>query len=161
MISLVIIAAILFCTYLVIMRTMYGIPSMISDTFYQLEERGYLFTVLIILISIMMLVSILDVSKGIQAFAFIGCTGLSFVGLAPNYKAQEDYKVHKGGAIISAIGCILWCVSAYPLPTLWITFAYSQYYIWFTSIGKIGHPWYWAEVACFIDVFITYFCISS
>lgn len=94
---------------------------------------------------------------------------MCFVGVAPNYVDRDTYPVHKGGAIVAAIGCIGWCLSI----CWWVTFCIAMIYLicimyvkteafankmWHVLNGSTPkhHPWYWAEVAGFLDVFLTY-----
>lgn len=115
-----------------------------------------------------MMVTILDLEKGVQCLAFIGCGGLIFVGFAPNYCDKDEYSVHKCAAIIAAIGCVGWCLSVCWWVTL-IVLACYLVYLGFIDIAKRAndmwhisnvtpkyHPWYWLEVSAFLDVFITY-----
>ncbi len=167
--------------FLILAAMRYGIPDMVSDTYYQLqgttgseiipfEERrnmGWIFTAVMIATSMLMLVCILDTGRGIQFLAFVGCSGLAFVGVTPNYLDQSEGTVHKAAATIAAIGCVGWCLSVLPLPTLLIATLYAFYLvaaslckalggIWYISNSVRFHPWYWAEVAAFVDVYVTY-----
>ena len=161
-----VIAFLLLGGYLLIMALRHGIPTMISDTFYQLGKRGWLFSTIILAVAFMMVICLLDSGKGIQCLAFLGCGGLAFVGAAPNYCDSNEYKVHKTGAIIAAIGCIGWCLSVCWWVTAFTLLAYAVYLgtmnllktlngIWYISSNVKFHPWYWAEVAAFADVFAT------
>ena len=164
-------AAILF-GYLAYTAKVFGIPSMVSDTFYQLSRNGWVFSVTLFLASLLMCAAILDSGQGIQALAFLGCGSLAFVGCAPNYLNQDEYKVHETFAILSAIGCVGWCISVNIIPTAIIALLYLLYSIsldinkyigncfHLSNCSDIGHPWYWAEVCCFVDTYTTYFLIS-
>ena len=151
----------------------YGLPEMVSDTYYQLGKRwGWAFSVVMVTVAWLMMVAILDTGKGAQPLAFIGCAGLVFVGVAPNYCDKDTYPVHKGGAMVAAIGCVGWCVSVCWWPTVLIASLYAAYIaaaecykildaVWYMSRGKrYFHPLYWAEVAGFADVWVTYFLIE-
>lgn len=162
--------------YLTLMAMRFGIPSMVSDTFYQLTGeasgsskqslvRGLPFTLVMVATAFLMLPVMLSIG-GIQPLAFVGCSGLAFVGAAPNYYDQGEGKVHKMAATIAAIGCTAWCLSVSPWPTVVILVLYGLYLalsslfraldsIWYISRGVTFHPWYWAEVAAFTDVFVT------
>ena len=168
--------------YLVLSAMRFGIPDMVSDTYYQLQgctgseviddkrKRNYgaVFTGIMILVGGLMMVCLLDSGRGVQCLAFLGCAGLVFVGLAPNYVDKDTYPIHKGGAIVAAIGCVGWCLSVCWWMTLIVGAIYLIYLLLFQSakfadgIWYIGdkrvkiHPWYWAEVAGFLDVFLTY-----
>ena len=56
--------------------------------------------------AVLMMVCMLDTGKGVQFLAFIGCVGLMFVGFAPNYLDDDDYPIHKVGALVAAAGCV-------------------------------------------------------
>ena len=168
MMILSIISFVLLFGYLGVMAKSKGIPDMVSDTYYQLGKHGWLFTAVLTASALMMMIAILDSGRGLQAAAFIGTAGLIFVGFAPNYLSQDEYHVHKGAAILSALGCVAWCLSVNIYPTLIIATLYLLYHAaymvrkaaeipyWMPSIGSPWHPWYWAEVACFMDVFATW-----
>lgn len=98
---------------------------MISDTYYQLNKKGWIFSSVMLFTAISMLISILDTNQGIQCLAFLGCARLAFVGCAPNYLV--DYRVHKTAAIIASIGCIGWSFSVNYIITLSILGAYLIY----------------------------------
>lgn len=159
---LAIISAIVLATYLITLRIKYGQANMISDTYYQLQPKGYIFSIVLVLVSFSMLYSILDTNQGIQALAFVGLSGLAFVGCAPNY--IEDYKIHKSAAIVASIGCVGWSLSA----NLWITLIITILYLGYIWLSKLFskmlykeefHPWYYLELAGFIDTYLTYFLL--
>lgn len=170
--------------YLTLTAMRFGIPAMVSDTYYQLQHTtgseivpfaksrnfGWLFSVVMLATAFTMLICILDTGKGIQPFAFLGCAGLAFVGCAPNYLEKDEYKVHKWGAVIAALGCIGWGLSVCWWVTIIIAVAYALYLaatnffkaansIWYISRNVEFHPWYWAEVAAFMDLYLSYWTI--
>lgn len=168
--------------YLFLLAMRFGIPDMVSDTYYQLQgcvgsevigdkrkrKYGAVFTAIMILVGGLMMVCLLDSEQGVQCLAFTGCAGLCFVGIAPNYIDRDVYPIHKGGAIVAAVGCVGWCLSI----CLWITLAVGVVYLLYLLYADITrkandmwhisnatpkfHPWYWAEVTGFLDVFLTY-----
>lgn len=171
--------------YLLLMALRFGIPNMVSDTYYQLQpttgseiapfkqprNMGWLFSLIMVAVAFMMLISLLDTGRGIQFLAFLGCVGLCFVGFAPNYCDRDAYSVHKTAAIVAAAGCVGWCLSV----CWWITFVIALIYtiylvaidffkvangIWYIRKEVKFHPWYWLEIAGFIDVFLTYLLMS-
>ncbi len=168
-----IIAFAVLAAYFVIMAWKFGLPEMVSDTYYQLGRRwGWLFTAVMVTVAWLMMVAILDTGKGVQCLAFLGCTGLMFVGVAPNYCDRDTYPVHKGGAMVAAIGCVGWAMSVNWWPTLLVASMYAAYVavaeaykildnVWYMSRGKTYfHRLYCAEVAGFVDVWVTYFAIA-
>lgn len=161
--------------------TRFGISDMVSDTYYQLQGTtgsdvlggkvkrnfGWVFSVVMVLVAFLMMVAILDLDKGLQCLAFIGCGGLAFVGCAPNYLGDES-KVHKIAALVAAAGCVGWCLSVCWWVTDIITILYILYVAYAfhlyeeLAISKrhwLAKPWYWLEVSAFLDVFVTYWII--
>lgn len=160
--------------FLLLAAMRFGVPAMVSDVYYQLQNctgseiigdkrkrnYGWVFTAVMVTCAVLMMVCMLDTGKGVQFLAFIGCGGLMFVGLAPNYLDSDAHLIHKGGAIVAALGCIGWCLSVYWVPTAVISFVYL---LLITidderegGIYDTGVSGYLAEVAGFLDVYITY-----
>ena len=164
-------AALILSGYLLAMRTWCGQADMVSDTYYQLRRacgQGWPFSVVLLASALMMMVCMLSSGQGLQCMAFVGTAGLAFVALAPNYLSQDEKAVHKGGALVAALGCTVWSLTVSPWPTITIAALYAAYLIiysvakamdgvwWIAPCAKGWHPWYWAEVACFANTFITY-----
>lgn len=165
--------------FLLLSAMRFGIPDMVSDTYYQLQGTtgsevlggktkrnfGWVFSVVMCLVALLMMVAILDLDKGLQCLAFIGCGGLAFVGCAPNYLGDES-RVHKIAALVATVGCVGWCLSVCWWVTLLVSCLYAFAMIKVYDRNKfIGfkvvsyHPWYWLEVSAFLDVFVTYWRI--
>ena len=147
----------------------FGVPTMVSDVYYQLQNctgselidnkrkrnYGWVFTAVMVASSILMLIPMLDCGMGIQCLAFLGCAGLMFVGFVPRYLDSAEHIIHKSAAITSAIGCVGWCASVNLIPT--ILLAIAMLLIYFPPAkqpNSVGY--YWAEVAAFLDVYLTY-----
>lgn len=156
---------------LAVMR--FGVPAMVSDVYYQLqncagsevigdkEKRnyGWVFTLVMSVSAILMLIPLLDSGKGIQFLAFLGCGGLMFVGFVPRYLNSAEHAIHKAAAITAAIGCVGWCSSVNLAPTLLL--AIAVLIIYFSPAKKpktVGY--YWAELAVFLDVYLTYWIFA-
>ena len=60
----------------------------------------------------------------------------------------------------AAACCVGWCMSVSVVPTLVILTAYL-FYVYQSRRAKTRHPWYWAEVSGFADVFATYIIMYS
>ena len=156
--------------FLLLAAMRFGVPAMVSDIYYQLQNCtgrevigdknkrncGWVFTAVMVTCAILMMVCMLDTGKGVQFLAFIGCVGLMFVGAAPNYLDADDYPIHKGGAIVAAIGCVGWSLSVCWVPTAVIALIYLLL-VSCSDDNEVYKPvWYMAEVAGFLDVYITY-----
>ena len=151
----------------------FGVPTMVSDVYYQLQDYtgsevidnkfkqnyGWVFTAIMVASSILMLIPMLDCGMGIQCLAFLGCAGLMFVGFVPRYLDSAEHIIHKSAAITSAIGCVGWCASVNLIPT--ILLAIAVLIIYFIPAKKpkaVGY--YWAEIAAFLDVYLTYWIFA-
>ena len=151
----------------------FGIPTMVSDVYYQLQDYtgsevidnklkrnyGWVFTAVMVASAILMLIPMLDSGKGIQFLAFLGCAGLMFVGFVPRYLDSAEHIIHKSAATTSSIGCVGWCASVNLIPT--ILLAIAVLIIYFPPAKKpkaVGY--YWAEIAAFLDVYLTYWIFA-
>lgn len=159
--------------FLLLAAMRFGVPAMVSDVYYQLqncagsevigdkEKRnyGWVFTLIMFASALLMLVPLLESGKGIQFLAFLGCAGLMFVGFAPHYLNSAEHIIHKTAAITAAIGCVGWCSSVNLAPTLLL--AIAVLIIYFPPAKKpdsVGY--YWAELAAFLDVYLTYWIFA-
>ena len=146
---------------------------MVSDVYYQLQDYtgsevidnklkrnyGWVFTAIMVASSILMLIPMLDCGMGIQCLAFLGCAGLMFVGFVPRYLDSAEHIIHKSAAITSAIGCVGWCASVNLIPTILLVIAVLIiYFIPAKKPKAVGY--YWAEIAAFLDVYLTYWIFA-
>lgn len=164
-----IISFLLLAGFLLLAAVRFGIPDMVSDVYYQLHgctgsevvgdkckrNYGWVFTLVMFASALFMLIPLLDCGKGIQFLAFLGCVGLMFVGFAPHYLDSTEHAIHKSAAIMSTIGCVGWCSSVNLAPTLLLAIAVLIIYFPPAKKQKTTE-YYWAEVAAFLDVFLTY-----
>ena len=160
--------------FLLLAAMRFGVPAMVSDVYYQLQNctgsevigeknkrnYGWVFTVVMVTCSVLMLIPMLDSGKGIQCLAFIGCGGLMFVGAAPNYLDADAYPIHKIGALVAAAGCVGWCLSACWVPTAVIALIYMLLVSCSDDDERYNPALYMAEVAAFLDVYLTYWIFA-
>ena len=164
-----IISFLLWAGFLLLAAMRFGIPDMMSDVYYQLQKctgseligdkrkrnYGWVFTAVMVASAILMLIPMLDSGMGIQCLAFLGCAGLMFVGFVPRYLDSSEHIIHKSAAITAAIGCVGWCSSVNLAPTLLL--AITVLIIYFPPAKKPDSIcYYWAEIAAFLDVYLTY-----
>lgn len=156
--------------FLLLAAMRFGVPAMVSDVYYQLQNctdsevigdkrkqnYGWVFTAVMVASAILMLIPLLDSGKGIQFLAFLGCGGLMFVGFAPRYLDNNEHAIHKTAAITAAIGCVGWCSSVNLTPTLLLAIAVLIIYFPPAKKPKVIIGYYWAEVAGFLDMYLTY-----
>lgn len=156
--------------FLLLAAMRFGVPAMVSDVYYQLQgctgsevigdknkrNYGWVFTFVMVTCAVLMMICMLDTGKGVQLLAFLGCGGLMFVGAAPNYLDADAYPIHKGGALIAATGCVGWCMSVCWVPTAVLTLIYLLLVSCSDDDEGYKPVWYMAEVAGFLDVFVTY-----
>ena len=151
----------------------FGVPAMVSDVYYQLQDYtgsevidnklkrnyGLVFTAVMAASAILMLIPMLDSGKGIQFLAFLGCAGLIFVGFVPRYLDSSEHIIHKSAAITAAIGCVGWCSSVNLAPTILLAIAVLIIYLPpAKKPDSVGY--YWAELAAFLDVYLTYWIFA-
>ena len=158
---------------LVLAAMRFGVPTMVSDVYYQLQDYtgsevidnklkrnyGWVFTAVMVASAILMIIPMLDSGRGIQCLAFLGCAGLIFVGFVPRYLDSAEHIIHKSAATTSSIGCVGWCASVNLIPT--ILLAIAVLIIYFPPAKKqkvVGY--YWAEIAAFLDVYLTYWIFA-
>lgn len=150
---LTILLALLLAAYLIVCGHRWGVPDMVSDTYYQ--GAGRWFTALIAFEAIGIAFEVIkyeNIETLWTALGLVGCAGLLAVGLVPMYHhCDKCHWAHKAGAYVAAAGCLAWCCAVNPLPAL------------YCAVLLIGHmiasggqkPWYVAEVAGFAGVFLT------
>ena len=151
MVTLAIISAILFATYLIIMAKLHGVQPSISDNYY-VSKHPWTFTLAMWTVAFTMLPPMLSATtETFQFTAFLSCAGISFVGAAAAFREEVTRQVHFAGAITSAAGAFLWTACVLP-PMAGVGFlTCCGLLLWLSR-----HVVYWLEVTCFAMVFMTY-----
>lgn len=165
---LVIVSLVVFLAYLVGVICVFGIPASISDTYYLLEKKrkglGWLFTAMCWIVGGLLLPALLDMTPDSYQFsAFLACTGLMFVGAAPQFKLSLTGSVHYGSAAVCVIFSQLWTA----LTWWWVLLPVWLSYIVCTTIAikrqKEGvfwfkfrrtKPMFWIEIASFVGTYL-------
>ena len=151
MVTLLIVSIVLFVSYIGYTVGMYGIPASISDTYYRLGKRGWLFTLFCLAESSLLVASFIEASKEeYQFLAFIASASLAFVGSAPLFKEDYNRNIHYVSAGICA--SLVWQV----LMSFWyvplITFLGGVIVL---ACLKFKKPVFWMEMCAFISTYIT------
>lgn len=150
---LTILLALLLAAYLIVCGRRWGVPDMISDTYYQ--GAGKWFSALMAVEAISIAFEVIkyeDNSFLWTTCGLVGCAGLLTVGLVPMYHhCDKCHWAHKAGAYVAAAGCLSWCMAVNPLPVMYVAILYAAH-----MVGSAGQkPWYVAEICGFLAVFTT------
>ena len=153
MIGLSIIAALLFVVMLFVVIGKYGMPEMVSSIYYLLGKSGWMFQLVLVLFSALMMACLLDSELGEPCLVFLACAGLMFVGAAPRFLNKNERKIHKTAAITSAVASVAWC-----LTVDWrIVLAFLAWYgVYWVGRDNDSKPWFTAEVMAVMLVLLTY-----
>ncbi len=90
-----------------------GIPSSLSDTFYQLPSPfKHLFSVALFTDSVTLCpVMVQGVSEDFNFLAFLSCAALMVVAAAPQFKGIDKH-FHQIAALVCAAIALIWCFAA-------------------------------------------------
>jgi hypothetical protein len=156
MVVLSFIAALLFVALLYIVINKYGVPDMVSSIYYLMGKKGWVFQVVMMLFGAMMMVCLLDSGLGVPCLAFLACAGLMFVGAVPRFLDESERKVHKTGAIVSAVASVGWC-----LTVDWkiVVALLGWYAVFWACRSEDDHPWFMAEITAVWMVLLTYWSV--
>lgn len=103
-----------------------GIPVSISDTYYLLGEKGWIFQLVMIVIAVTLYqVWVNACSIELIGFAFASCASLIFIAIAPSFRLPLEGKVHYISASVCCICSVIWQI----LEGIW------DVTLWFSVIG--------------------------
>ena len=137
------------------------IPHSISETRYYLDNPIW-FTVIMVFISYSLLPPIVSVTpENYQIFAFLSMVGISFVGIADDFRKDKSTDIiHTIFAIISFICSQIWIGLLIPkLLLIWIPLLIYLIikFIKYRSINKIFEYTsikFWAELIAIISIYL-------
>ena len=148
------IATILMSVYLACVVSCFGIPRSLSDTYYLLGKRGWMFQCVLGLFGGLLMPIWLDVSsENTQFLAFFACAGLLFVAAAPCFKIDIEGKVHYISAVVCCVAAFIWQIveMCWLLPIGSLALALGA-----TVITK-GKLFWWIEMAILVSSVISIF----
>lgn len=151
MIFLIVILIVLLTSYLVICAKKWGVPEMISDTYYQGAGAWFSAVLLTEAAGLAPLAADRSLTDFQNVIGMVGLLGLVGVAVLPAYQHCQWHRwAHKVSAYVAAIGCVGLALTVSPWPT--VACAIAQL-LWCICTKK--HRWYVAECLCFADVFAT------
>ena len=137
--------------YLCYVVAKFGIPQSISDTFYLLEKKGWLFQLTLAVTAFCMMPSLIDASsENTQFLAFLACAGLAFVAFAPLFKMDLEGKVHFVSAYICCGSLVLWQV----FNASWIIPAICLAPVAYPMLKDKKYMW-WLEIATIVSAYVS------
>lgn len=104
---ILIILMVVYCTYCI--KVMGAVPQSLSETYYGLKNKGWMFPVFCVMEGFLVMISLLDkIGDTWYGFlAFLICIFASFAGITYNYREdKEDNRLHYLFAIMMAI-CVI------------------------------------------------------
>jgi hypothetical protein len=96
-----------YCTYCI--KVMGAVPKSLSETYYGMKDKGWMFPVFCVTEGLLVMISLLDkIGNTWYGFlAFLICIFASFAGITYNYREdKEDNKLHYTFAIMMAV-CVI------------------------------------------------------
>jgi hypothetical protein len=143
-----------FAVYIIYIMAKFGIPASISDSFYLLKGKGWMFTIWCYAVAFTVAAMMFTQSKDCW-YQFLGLFaggGLAFVGTAPLFKGHER-TVHYVSAGMCAVAALGWMVAAgyryIPMSFLLASGAATL---------RFGRPVFWVEIACFASMYVVLCC---
>ncbi len=133
-----------------------GVPSSLSATVYTLPPMGaWLWTLIIGAVAGLTMPVIIERTEDTWQFlAFLSCAGLLAVAICPLIPDKGDmtYRIHVGGAILSAVASqVLVAIECPWLLLGWVLWLAA--FIWFSKEHVWKQQIFWAEMTCFAITF--------
>lgn len=135
--------------YLCYVVAKFGIPQSISDTYYLLGKKGWLFQLALASTAFCVVPSLIDASTEYTKFlAFLACAGLAFVSAAPLFKMELEGKVHFTCAYICCGSLVLWQI----FNTSWIIPLSCFALVAYPMLKDRKYMW-WLEIATIVSAY--------
>ena len=142
--------------YLAFVVAKFGIPKSISETFYLLGKKGWMFQITLFVTAFLVVPSLIDASsEDTQFLAFLACAGLIFVGAAPLFKRTFDNKVHFISAALCCGSLVLWQV----FNSSWVIPSVCFGLVCYPMLRGRKYIW-WIEIATIISAYVSLFCVT-
>lgn len=151
---MILISMLILALYVLFVLVRIGVPKSLSETYYLLENRGWIFQCVLMSVGLLTMIGLLPMleGKGYQFLGFIMPMALMFVAVAPKFAENENEKVHMISACMSALSSLLLIA----LMGYWYIFVISTILIMISYILNLKNRLFWAEIICFAT---TYFVL--
>lgn len=146
------IATLVMSGYLAYVVGCFGIPRSLSDTFYLLGKRGWLFQCVLGVFGGLLMPVWLEVSfENAEFLAFLACAGLLFVAAAPCFKVELEGKVHYTAAVVCCVAAFIWQLveMCWVLPVCSLGLALGA-----TMVTK-GKLFWWVEMGVMVSSLVS------
>lgn len=142
---------IVYCTYCI--KVMGAVPQSLSETYYGLKDKGWMFPVFSVVEGFLVMISLLDKmgDTWYGFLAFLICIFAAFSGITYNYKEdREDNRLHYLFAIMMAVCVIiLHILNGGVLHLLQCLIPFG-----FASLIKKENTIFFMELALFVSIFV-------
>ena len=152
--TLSIIGASFFTIALIILIILYGIPSSLSESFYNLGGRngkGYLFYLMLVITVLLLIAPLVEAAGG---FGFATAAALAFVGAAAAFKDDKITKiVHISSAALSGLFSLITLFKMKELILVVPVIIGILLLAFFTKTIKSSRI-FWIEMVAFYSIFV-------
>lgn len=156
MIYLVIISFFIFLTYNSILVNRFGIPESLSDTFYLLDKKGFIFSAMLGISAMLLMLPIMELREStFKLPEFLTVVGVMFVAVAPAFKKMLEKQVHVIGAVVAALMGLLTVILAGYIYVILIATAITM--ILYFILKKENTFTYFAEMVVFASIYYVLF----
>lgn len=110
MLTVLVLSSVIALAYLGIsIKVSGGIPVSLSDTYYKLGDRKWLFQLVMVSVAVTLYPVWVSVScEGLIGLAFASCASLLFVASSPCFREELQGKVHYSSAAVCCLCVFLW-----------------------------------------------------
>lgn len=123
-----------------------GIPASLSETYYMLGGKAWIFQVVMMMNGFGLLPLWINQSEdNLRWLVFLACAGLCFVATAPMFKEKMQGIIHYSCAAVSGISSVIWVLAMgyYPIFLIgaivfWMANVASCKWMWSIEIAVIG-----------------------
>lgn len=139
---LAMIAEAVLAVYVMYCLSQFGVTSQLSQTYYLLGKKGWLFQAVLILVGVLVFPHWWSISTGLVAIlVLVTVAGLIIIALNPDYENKQR-KFHIGGAHLAATSTIAWML----LNGMWFNVVVAVCVFLALWVLTKKSPTYWGEL---------------